>query len=611
MPHTTALSFADQFAFSRASTRLVQDKLGRLSEVASGIPAIEYARDGTVNFLRNPRMEGAQIGTPGRQPNNWTLGSPNGLTQTIIATGVEGGIPYMDVRLFGSPSAASSTIWTLEAANVIDANNSEVIALSFYARLLAGTTNGLTTMSTRLAEYDGNNVALGLNQENFAFPTGAPLAVQRFVSIKKITGSATKYIRPQFLIPVGSASIGVPIDITLRIGGVQVERLKNESQGVGPLVLPPPGQNDFSSTNSRVGISVLDGTTNEFPNPRYEGATVGSPGVLPTYMLTSGPGLAIDVVSTGTEDGIPYVDLRYYGTITSTYLTMQWRGPVSGLRFAAAPNEALCCSGYWKVVAGTPPWAVSRTGLFWRQNGADGQTSDIIDQMAPPVGGRLIDGRFVSAQTMTKPDCVSISLFFQGSNMVVGAAVDVTIRLGAFQFERGSAASLLHLPPAGSPGAAVRLPDLVTGNAPNLAFRPEGSTIIASFSVSDAAFDTRGIVRVDDGTSNYWLGAHVNASRGVYMRCSYGAATLAVWLGTLPAGVTEGTIRLTWSGTRLWGVLDGEAVKVLDAGTEPVGLSTLRVGRTGLSNGLMQGRLQRLTILPRTATPEELPTITD
>src|SRR5262249_49436220 len=62
-----------------------------------------------VNQLRNPTAAGAVPGSPGTLPTNWRQGGgTGGLTQTVVGTGTENGIPYLDYRLQGTPNTSSS-----------------------------------------------------------------------------------------------------------------------------------------------------------------------------------------------------------------------------------------------------------------------------------------------------------------------------------------------------------------------------------------------------------------------------------------------------------------------------------------------------------------------
>ncbi len=97
----------------------------------------------------------------------------------------------------------------------------------------------------------------------------------------------------------------------------------------GPLVsvLRP-----YNGGSGVIGVATAEQTrTNELRNPSGAGAVVG--GALPTgWVATTGSGLLPTVVATGTEDGRPYVDLRWQGTVTTSAFL--------GLHFSGNPSVA-------------------------------------------------------------------------------------------------------------------------------------------------------------------------------------------------------------------------------------------------------------------------------
>src|SRR5262249_3631266 len=72
------------------------------------------------NYIRNPSASGSVAGTPGTNPTNWGLtgGPVSNISRTIIGTGVESGIPYIDVRYFGTSNAANNIGCNFDAYNV-------------------------------------------------------------------------------------------------------------------------------------------------------------------------------------------------------------------------------------------------------------------------------------------------------------------------------------------------------------------------------------------------------------------------------------------------------------------------------------------------------------
>src|SRR5215471_14862518 len=107
------------------------------------------------NALRNSSASGTVAGTPGTSPTNWSApGTINGVTRQIVGTGSEDGIPYIDIRYFGTPTATSGTIIIFESTTQVAAASGQQWAASVYLRLVAGSLSGipLPGINTRLHE---------------------------------------------------------------------------------------------------------------------------------------------------------------------------------------------------------------------------------------------------------------------------------------------------------------------------------------------------------------------------------------------------------------------------------------------------------------------------
>ena len=195
---------------------------------------VEAAR---TNLIRNPRCEGAVAGTPGTLPSLFGVvgGNTVGLQRTILGSGAEGGIPYVEMRLFGTPNATGSYRLSVEASNYVAAAQGQSWVLSAFLRLVGGTLPAAggpqLTLTQRLAS--GSTVGSTMMSESFA-PGAAPLAAQRFALAVTLTGATTEVISPEIRFP---AQLGVPVDFTLRIGAPQLE----QGPAASSPILPPAG----------------------------------------------------------------------------------------------------------------------------------------------------------------------------------------------------------------------------------------------------------------------------------------------------------------------------------------------------------------------------------
>ncbi|HYF08508.1 MAG TPA: hypothetical protein VD970_12865, partial [Acetobacteraceae bacterium] len=117
----------------------------------------------STNEVRNPRAEGAVAGTPGMLPTHWSSGGGQdgvNLFHQVVGTGTEDGIPYIDLRLFGTVPAGGGYLWVFPAggAYTITAAPGEVWSAGVYARLVGGSLAGIAgSLRTQIDFRDAAN----------------------------------------------------------------------------------------------------------------------------------------------------------------------------------------------------------------------------------------------------------------------------------------------------------------------------------------------------------------------------------------------------------------------------------------------------------------------
>lgn len=172
---------------------------------------IEEAR---TNGIRNPRAEGVVNGSPGTAPTNWSFSTAL-TTVTIVGTGVETGIPYVDVQLSGS--AAETLGWGFEGTQVIAALQGQIWSESFYCRLVAGALAGTVVQNCIMP-----TTATGTNLTQTVatiVPTSAPLATQRTALTYTLPDATTAFVHPRIRISTPASAF----NFTLRIAAPQIE----------------------------------------------------------------------------------------------------------------------------------------------------------------------------------------------------------------------------------------------------------------------------------------------------------------------------------------------------------------------------------------------------
>ena len=219
--------------FARASTATYFDATGTMQTAAINAPRWDYdpvthalrgllLEDQRTNGVRNSTGQGAVVGTPGTMPTNWSLGlGATTLSQQIVGTGTEGGIAYVDFRVFGTVATNATIALVPEANNVISGTNGQAFTTSLYWSLVGGSFNGVTLIQSAIRELTSGGALVKDNLLAFATPAAGALASQRtLASIALNGGGTTAFAQPRYNFTVSN---GAAVDFTIRIGGTQFE----------------------------------------------------------------------------------------------------------------------------------------------------------------------------------------------------------------------------------------------------------------------------------------------------------------------------------------------------------------------------------------------------
>jgi hypothetical protein len=167
------------------------------------------------NSIRNSTMVGAVAGTPGTLPTNWSA-SAAGLTQTIVGTGVENGVPYIDFRFNGTAISTGVSV-RFETTTGIAASNTQVWTATSWLRFIAQPTPPLsTTISMAERTAAGGLVVVGSSSS-----LSVTSSLNRFSFTRTLSGGATVgAIQPEVSFNLTN---GAAYDFTFRIAAPQME----------------------------------------------------------------------------------------------------------------------------------------------------------------------------------------------------------------------------------------------------------------------------------------------------------------------------------------------------------------------------------------------------
>jgi hypothetical protein len=186
------------------------------------------------------------------------------------------------------------------------------------------------------------------------------------------------------------------------------------------------------------------GPANFVANNTMQGAVAGTPGTLPTggWSINSFPaGITTQVVGTGVEGGINYIDFRVSGTPTAT--AIGFLPFVASTAILAANGQTWVGSCFLKVAAGS----LAGLTLFQYTGGRDSTGAGIPGQnSATPVSPTAVDAlnlqRFTVSNTFSSGSVTRVQPYI-GFSFTSGTAVDCTLRVGMPQLEQGSAHSVI------------------------------------------------------------------------------------------------------------------------------------------------------------------------
>lgn len=192
-------------------------------------------------------------------------------------------------------------------------------------------------------------------------------------------------------------------------------------------------------TGESLGLLVEEQRVNSIRNNTGVGAVAGTPGTPPTnWNQSNNTGLAANVVGTGTEDGITYIDFRVNGTTTGSGQTNIVLETILGI--AAATGQVWSLSSYLKIQAGSLA-NVSSINLVLQENTSAGAAVTAGSQAVTIPTSSLGVYRPTFTRTLSGGATVAALMPYIQININTGLVVDFTLRIGLPQLELGAFAT--------------------------------------------------------------------------------------------------------------------------------------------------------------------------
>lgn len=215
-------------SFSRSSSATYFDENGVLQSAGNNVPRFGYnpvtgrfigliVESARSNLLRNNTMVGAVAGTPGTIPTNWVMSlTGTGLTRSIVGTGTESGISYIDIRIQGTTTSTCVLQIQNETDISVPATSNTDYTYSFYFKVVSGWDNSTTSKVAWVERGDFGTSIIRTIDYPFTVDTSLALNKQRIDVTRKLTSDiniTNMSTRVDITVPSGKT-----INTVIRIG---------------------------------------------------------------------------------------------------------------------------------------------------------------------------------------------------------------------------------------------------------------------------------------------------------------------------------------------------------------------------------------------------------
>jgi hypothetical protein len=365
------------------------------------------------------------------------------------------------------------------------------------------------------------------------------------------------------------------------------------------------------STLDCQGLLIEEQRTNSIRNNTMVGAVAGTPGTVPTNwdITVSGSGITQQIVGTGVEDGITYIDVKFSGTGSGTAVP-QIR-PETTTQIVAAAGQSWASSWYLRIVGGSTTGCTGTFQQVWQERDAAGAALNTVTVgIADPTSAALKTQRSILTRTLTDAGTARLTNRIQWT-FTNGVAVDITLRIGLPQLELGAFATSV-IPTTTT--ALTRNADVASMTGTNFSSwynAVEGTLFSESINLpGQSAVVFPRIANINDGTTNNVI---TTVWRSDTSRL-YGAVTVSgvnvAEVGVV--GVTQtnaNKIALGYATDNFASSVNGGAVNTDTSGAIP-SVNRLGIGRQASAADFINGYIRRIAYYPVRVTDAQLQALT-
>ncbi len=505
-PSPTRPSFSRDFA----GLKTLDHGVGPAITFTRGSNATYFDATGTLRFapnnhIRNSEATGATvgvIGSGGVMPTNWTSSMPTGVSIEVAGTGTTGGFNYIDIKISGTNTSGSLGFanFGFESTAQVVASSGQTWTASAYVALTAG---NFTNVNNPILQIVGRDPAI-VETSSISLST-ASSSLYRFAVTRTLSVGTTSRVWMRFDSTIDNATA---IDLTLRIAAPQLEIGSTATEYNPTTGTAYFGPRFDHSGGSSLGLLIEEARTNSIRNSQAGGSTngvIGSGGVAPTHwnwpglFTVTSHGVVIELIGTGTESGLAYVDVKISGTPTGTEFV--YINPDLLTQVSASNGQSWTFSSYVKLQSGQVTNTTIRntvSGLTAAGAAISGQNNSfsfVPTSSALNTQRRSVSHPFTSASVERANGLISVA-YTNGSQ--IGGSVDgITLRIAAPQLEQGAFATS-YIPT--TTAAATRSADSAVVTPISSFYNQAEGTLFAEYLGAKTATSSRVIVDIDDNT---------------------------------------------------------------------------------------------------------------
>lgn len=356
---------------------------------------------------------------------------------------------------------------------------------------------------------------------------------------------------------------------------------------------------EFNADGTYKGLLVEPASKNEIRNNTGNGAAVGTPGTLPTNWAEVLNGLTREVVATGTENGVEYIDLKFSGTATSTGANIRFE---SATQIVAADGETWTHSFWAKAVDETIAPDGYRSNIYERDSGGTFVASD-AEVFTPTATLTRFEHTHTLAGGGTVARVQSLIVFI----LTNGNTYDFTIRIGLPQLEKQPLATSVIKT---STASVSRVKDDITlGSASSLIGQGEG-TLYVEIDFRNATGVEQTLLAVSDGTNTNRITFYCSTSDN--FTALFNANGVPVGFGAEPATAGEHKIAYAYKEDDAIFALDGTTYDA-DSDVDLSALATLTdvdLGQRSTADLQANCHIKAIALFTRRLTNSELTSLT-